>query len=213
MAVAGALFVFYVLMHMYGNLKVFWGREAFNGYAHHLRVLGEPILPYAGFLWIFRALLILALLVHVGFGLHLWGKARRARPERYTVKRTVAATLSSKAMRWGGVALLLFLVWHLLQFTILKFNVGSGDVGKHDPYGLVVASFNVWWCVLIYLVALACLGMHLHHGVWSAAQTLGFTSTAASRRLWKLAGLVIALVVSVGFALPPLAILFGLIGK
>lgn len=213
MAVAGLLFVFYVIMHMYGNLKVFQGRETFNGYAHHLRVLGEPILPYSGFLWIFRALLLIALLVHAGFGIHLWASANRARPTRYVVKRTVAATMSSKMMRWGGITLLAFLIWHLLQFTIMKFNVGSDHVADHDPYGLVISSFKVWWCVLIYLIALFALGMHLHHGVWSAGQTLGLTNTAASRRLWKLAGLAIALIVSIGFALPPLAIVTGMIGK
>ena len=65
MAVAGLLFVFYVLMHMYGNLKLFAGQEAFDGYAHHLRILGEPILPYSGFLWIFRLLLLTALITLV----------------------------------------------------------------------------------------------------------------------------------------------------
>lgn len=214
MALAGLLFTFYVLMHMYGNLKLFAGQAAFDGYAHHLRILGEPILPYEGFLWLFRILLLVALAVHVGAGMHLWAKANKARSTRYQVKRAVAATASSKAMRFGGVALFLFLIWHLLQFTIIKFNV-NGDYSEaalgNSPYRLVVASFQEWWVVLIYLVAVICLALHLHHGVWSAGQTLGLTSTASARRLWKLAGLVLALVVGIGFILPPLGVLFGVI--
>lgn len=211
MAVAGLLFVFYVLMHMYGNLKLFAGQAAFDGYAHHLRVLGEPILPYSGFLWIFRTLLLLALVVHVASAIATWKAANHARTTKYVVKRAAAASFSSKMMRWGGVALLAFLVWHLLQFTILKFNVGDDDINTHSPYQLVVSSFQEWWVVLIYLVAVFALAMHLHHGVWSAGQTLGLTNTASQRRMWKLAGLVIAAVVGIGFILPPLAVLFGII--
>lgn len=224
MALAGLLFVFYVLMHMYGNLKILWGAEAFNGYAHHLRILGEPILPYEGFLWLFRLLLLAALFVHVGLALPLWSRANKARSTRYVVKRTVRATFASKMMRWGGVALLAFIVFHLLQFTILKFNVGSGqfpdtvvDPTTHEtianPYPLVVSSFQVWWVVLIYALAMFALAMHLRHGVWSAGQTLGLTGTPAKARAWNLAGIAIAAIVSIGFIVPPLAILFGLVGK
>ncbi|NTV09589.1 MAG: hypothetical protein HGA47_02330 [Zoogloea sp.] len=87
MAFSGLLFVFYVLMHMYGNLKIFAGQEAFDGYAHHLRTLGEPILPYTGFLWIFRAVLILALVTHAGSAYWLWTKANGARSTKYLVKK------------------------------------------------------------------------------------------------------------------------------
>lgn len=214
MALAGLLFVFYVLMHMYGNLKLLFGQKAFDDYAHHLRTLGEPILPYSGFLWLFRLLLITALLVHVGFALHLWSKANRARSSRYVVKKAVAATVSSKMMRWGGIALLLFLVFHLIHFTILKPNFNSGEtVVEGSPYSLVVAAFKLWWVVAIYLLAMIALGMHLHHGVWSAAQTLGLTQTAKSRATAKALGVLVALVVAVGFAIPPLAILFKIVGN
>lgn len=213
MALAGLLFVFYVLMHMYGNLKLFGGQVAFDEYAHHLRTLGEPILPYSGFLWLFRLLLIAALLVHVGAAFHMWSKAGAARDTKYVVKKAVAATASSKMMRWGGVALLVFLVWHLLQFTILKFNVGDESAAAvgDSPYKLVVSSFQEWWVVLIYAIGVFALTMHLHHGVWSAGQTLGLTNNASQRRLWKLAGAVLAAVVGIGFILPPLAVLFGVI--
>lgn len=214
MAVTGALFVFYVLMHMYGNLKVFAGQEAFDGYAHHLRTIGEPILPYAGFLWLFRLLLIGSLIGHAYSAFYLWSRANGARSRRYAVKQAGSAAFRSKAMRWGGVALLAFLIFHLVQFTISKVNFNSdftaADIGD-SPYKLVVASFGLWWVVLIYLVALAALGLHLHHGVWSASQTLGLTTTPSARARAKTAAVFISALVAVGFALPPLAILFGLV--
>jgi succinate dehydrogenase / fumarate reductase cytochrome b subunit len=210
MAVSGALFVFYVLLHMYGNLKIFGGVEAFDEYALHLRTLLTPILPFGGFLWLFRALLVVALVVHAYAAFWLWSRANGARSTRYVAKAAARATVRSRMMRWGGIALVLFLVWHLLQFTILKFNVGSRAAGE-SAGALVISSFQVWWVVVLYLLALVALGMHLWHGVWSAAQTLGWTSTATARRNAKATGAVISLVTTIGFALPPLAILFGIV--
>ena len=214
MAVTGALFVFYVLAHMYGNLKVFGGQSAFDEYAHHLRTIGEPILPYKGFLWVFRAALILALVGHAYSAFYLWSRARGARADRYAVRMAGYAAWRSKAMRWGGVALLAFLVFHLVEFTTNKVNfngsVSAATIGD-SPYRLVVASFQLWWVVLIYLVALAALGLHLHHGVWSASQTLGWTTSPAARARAKAVAIAIAAVVVVGFALPPLFILFGIV--
>ena len=189
MALSGLLFVLYVLMHMYGNLK---------------------ILPYSGFLWLFRALLVVALVTHAGSAYWLWSKANGARSTKYQVKKAVEASLSSKMMRWGGTFLLLFLVFHLLQYTTNSIQVNGAF---ESPYQRVVAGFSVWWVVVIYLLALFALGMHLHHGVWSASQTLGLTGTPKARRHAKLTGLAVALIVGVGFALPPLAILFGLVKK
>jgi succinate dehydrogenase / fumarate reductase cytochrome b subunit len=214
MALTGALFVFYVVAHMYGNLKVFAGQEAFDGYAEHLRTLGEPILPYSGFLWLFRVALLLSLVGHAYAAFSLWSRANGARTTRYAVRRTGALAWRSRTMRWGGVALLVFLVFHLAQFTIVKPNlnpdVSTAEIGE-SPYRLVVASFQLWWVVVIYLLALVALALHLHHGVWSAAQTLGLTSSASARQTAKTLGVFLAALVVVGFALPPLAILFGLV--
>lgn len=214
MAVTGALFVLFVLMHMYGNLKVFAGRQAFDEYAHHLRTIGEPILPYSGFLWVFRLTLLLSLVGHAWSAFALWGRARGARSSRYAVPSATMMAWRSKAMRWGGVALLLFLVWHLVQFTIVRPNVNPDvpDAAIGDsPYALVVASFQVWWVVLVYLLALAALGLHLQHGVWSAAQTLGWTGSPAAARIAKVTATAIAAVTALGFALPPLFILAGVV--
>ncbi len=214
MALSGALFVLYVVLHMYGNLKVFGGQEAFDSYAHHLRTLGEPMLPYSGFLWVFRLLLIVSLIAHAYSAFYLWRKANEARTTRYAVRLAGGQALRSKMMRWGGVTLLVFVVFHLVQFTVPKVNFNSSVPDSQiagSPYALVVAAFQLWWVVLIYLVALAALGMHLHHGVWSAAQTMGLTNTPKARANAKALGTFVAAFVVVGFALPPLAILFGFV--
>ena len=125
MAVSGFVFLGFVLAHMYGNLKAFAGHDAFNEYAHHLRVLGEPMLPHEGALWILRLGLILSLVVHVYCAVVLWRRAARARTTKYVMKKDTGATRASLMMRWGGVTILVFLIWHLLNFTIPGINVAG----------------------------------------------------------------------------------------
>lgn len=209
MAVSGIVFLGYVLIHMYGNLKAFAGHDAFNEYAHHIREFGEPILPYSGFLWIVRVGLIASLVVHVACAVALWRRAAKARPVKYVKKKNVGSSFSSRTMRWGGLALLIFVIWHLLHFTIPKVNPAGGET--NDPYLLLVDSFDLWWMTLIYLAAMVALGLHLHHGTFSALQTLGFTNSAASRTRARIAGWVVAIVIAGGFSLTPLFILLGVI--
>ncbi|ABL83051.1 MULTISPECIES: succinate dehydrogenase cytochrome b subunit [unclassified Nocardioides] len=211
MAASGLLFILFVLMHMYGNLKAFGGHDTYNEYAEHLRTFGEPILPREGLLWILRVGLLAALVLHVYSALALWHRAGKARTTKYVVKKNLASSLSSRTMRWGGVAILLFVVWHLINFTIGKVNVSGG--ATNDPYNLLVDSFNSWWLTVIYLVAMLALGMHLQHGVWSAAQTLGLTNNARARRNAKSLGWIIAVVVAGGFSLVPIFVLAGVIEK
>src|SRR3954447_6831160 len=105
MAVSGLIMVGYLILHMYGNLKALQGQEAFDEYAHHLRTFGEPMLPHEGLLWIIRAVLLLSIIGHAYAAFTLWGRANKARTQKYVVKKAVAATLSSKMVRWGGVTL------------------------------------------------------------------------------------------------------------
>lgn len=211
MAISGLIFIGFVLTHMYGNLKAFAGHDAFNEYAHHLRTFGEPMLPYTGLLWIIRVVLLGSLVVHVSCALALWRRAQHARPVKYVMKKNSHSTWASHLMRWGGVTLLLFIVWHLLNFTIGKINVTGGDT--NDPYNLLVDSFDTWWLTLIYLVAMAMLGAHLHHGFWSSMQTMGLTNNERSRARAKTVGLVLALIITVGFSLVPIFVLAGVITK
>jgi succinate dehydrogenase / fumarate reductase cytochrome b subunit len=210
MAVSGIVFIGYLILHMYGNLKVFAGQSAFDEYAHHLRVFGEPLLPENGLLWVVRVVLIISLLVHAAAAFKLWARASGARTTKYQVKKAVAASLSSRVMRWGGVALLLFVIFHILHLTTHTINPG-GD--PESPYQRMVNGFSPenWWVPVVYLLAMAALAMHLRHGVWSAAQTLGFTNSATARARWNLVGYVTALVIAGGFALVPLSVLFGIV--
>ncbi|QQR99799.1 MAG: succinate dehydrogenase cytochrome b subunit [Austwickia sp.] len=220
MAISGLYFVFFVLFHMWGNLKIlpiFGGVHSYDEYAHHLRTMLEPILPYTGFLWLFRLSLIAAVALHIWSALTLWGRASGARRAKYSVKSTVQRTFSSQAMRWGGIALLMFILFHLAQFTVVKFTGDGrrgGDFvreGMESPGALLIASFQIWWVFLIYLLAMVALALHLHHGTWSAFQTLGWTNTAKSRATAKACGLAIATIVALGFLLPPFLILLGVV--
>jgi succinate dehydrogenase / fumarate reductase cytochrome b subunit len=211
MAVSGTIFIGFVLLHMYGNLKAFAGHDSFNEYAEHLRTFGEPILPYSGMLWIIRAALIISLVVHVAAAFALWRRAHRARSVKYVMKKNNHSTKASHLMRWGGVTLLLFIVWHLLNFTIGKVNITGG--ATDDPYNLMVDSFSTWWMTLIYLVAMAMLGAHLHHGIWSSLQTMGLTNTAGSRVRAKQFGFVLAVIIAGGFSIVPIFVLAGVISK
>jgi succinate dehydrogenase / fumarate reductase cytochrome b subunit len=211
MAASGIIFIGFVLLHMYGNLKAFSGHDAYNEYAEHLRVLGEPMIPREGALWIIRSVLIVSLVVHVACAAALWKRARRARRTPYVMKKNVASSLSSRTMRWGGLTLLLFIIWHLINFTIGKVNVSGGST--NDPYNLLVDTFDTWWMTVIYLVAMLTLAMHLHHGVWSSAQTLGLTNNTRARRNAKTLGWIVAVVVAGGFSLVPIFVLAGVITK
>jgi len=209
MAASGVFFIGFVLTHMYGNLKAFGGQDAYDEYAQHLRTLGTPTLPYAGLLWMMRVGLIVSLVVHVTAAVTLWRRARKARPVKYVMKKRTGATFASLMMRWGGVAILLFVIWHLLNFSIGRVNVTGGPTD--DPYNLLVDSFQTWWLTLIYLVAMAMLGAHLHHGIFSATQTLGLTGNVRTRTLSKRVAFTLAVIIAGGFSLVPLGVLFGVI--
>ncbi|MET0694486.1 MAG: succinate dehydrogenase, partial [Propionibacteriaceae bacterium] len=130
MAVSGLIMIGYLLAHMYGNLKVFAGQASFDGYAHHLRTLGEPILPHTGLLWIIRVVLLAAIIAHFYAALTLWSRARKARggSKRYQTtknKRGVQRSYASFTLRWGGVVILLFVIFHLLHFTWNTIHPGG----------------------------------------------------------------------------------------
>ena len=211
MAVTGIIFIGFVLVHMYGNLKAFAGHDSFNEYAEHLREIGEPLLPHEGLLWILRAVLVVAVIVHVACAAALWRRAKAARSVSYVVKKNRHSTFSSHWMRWGGIALLLFIVWHLLNFTVVKVNPQGG--ATNDPYNLLVDTFDTWWMTLIYLAALLALGLHLRHGIWSAAQTLGLTNNDRARRNANILGYGFAILIAGGFSLVPIFVLAGVIEK
>ena len=215
MAVSGLIMIGFLLAHMYGNLKIYAGPQAFDEYSHHLRVLGEPMLPYGGALWIIRIVLLVSIIAHVYSAATLWRRDRRARggTSRYVSKKGrkgVQRTYASFTMRWGGIVVLLFVIYHLLQLTL--HLVGPGDGGPdNSPYVRVVSGFQVWWLVVCYTIALLAVGFHLRHGTWSALTTLGANTSPATRRRLNILAYLVALAVTVGFLLVPYAILFGVV--
>jgi succinate dehydrogenase / fumarate reductase cytochrome b subunit len=199
---------------MYGNFKVFAGEAAFNEYAHHLRVLGEPLLPHTGALWILRVVLLVSVFAHMYAAFVLWARARQARGgvQRYHSRRGrggVQRTYASFTLRWGGLVIALFVVYHLMHLT---WNIIAPGGPAPAPYDRVVNGFRIWTVVLIYTVAMVAVGFHLRHGTWSALTTLGANVSSLARRRLNLLAYAVAGVVTIGFLLPPYAIVFGLVG-
>ena len=216
LAVSGLIMVGYLLLHMYGNLKIFAGQEAFDGYAHHLRTFGEPMLPYEGLLWIVRVVLLGAIIAHVYSAATLWKRNKRAAGyvgrKRYQSPRGtkgIQRSYASFTMRWGGVVVLLFVIYHLLHLTA---NIVHPGGASDSPYQRVVNGFEIWWVVLTYTIAMLAVGFHLWHGVWSALTTLGanHSATRTGSRLTPLAWVISGLI-TIGFLLPPWAILLGFV--
>ena len=207
MAASGLLLVGFVLGHLAGNLKVFLGAETFNGYAEWLREIGHPLLPHNGALWIARVVLLAAVLVHIQSAWSLTLLNRKARPQRYHTLTPQQATYASRTMRWGGVIVLLFVLYHLAHFT-WGLSWAHPDFEAGDPYHNFVVGFRVWWVVAFYVVAQAALGLHLYHGFWSAFQTLGWDHRLirGSRRPVAAA---IAVVVSLGNIALAVSVLMG----
>lgn len=214
MAVSGLIMVAFLLAHMYGNLKIFSGEEAFNDYATHLRTIGEPILPHAGALWIIRVVLLGSVFLHIYAALTLWRRNRVAGGysggRRYQSKKNrlgIQRSYASFTMRWGGVTIALFIVFHLLNLTTNTIHPGGATA---SPYGRAINSFDHWWLVLFYAIAMIAVGFHLWHGAWSAFTTLGqnHSSTRRASNLNTMA-IIVAVVITIGFLLPPFAVLFG----
>jgi succinate dehydrogenase / fumarate reductase cytochrome b subunit len=214
MAITGLILIGYLLAHMYGNLKIFAGAEAFNAYAHHLRILGEPLLPRTGALWIIRVVLIISVLAHMYAAFNLWSRAHRARGgmRRYHSNKSrtgVQRTYASYTLRWGGVVILLFVIYHLLHLT---WNVIHPGGAAAEPYERVVNGFQIWSVVLAYTIAVIAVGFHVRHGIWSALTTLGANTSSLARQRLNVFAYAVAGVLAVGFLLPPFAILFGFVG-
>jgi len=205
MAVTGLVLYVFVVVHMIGNLKFFTGSEHFDSYAKWLRTIGQPLLLHGMYLWIQRGVLFIALVLHIWSAWSLARISHSARPVHYSRRKDVQATLAARTMRWGGIAILLFIVFHLLEFT-------TGTLGQHyvkgDVYDNVVNAFKHWYLVVVYLLAIGALCMHLYHGVWSATQTLALTKPRINKAIRSFS-IVSAAVIFLGFMAVPVAVLAG----
>jgi succinate dehydrogenase / fumarate reductase cytochrome b subunit len=209
MALTGFIGYGFVIAHMIGNLKVFQGREHFNDYAEFLRTVGEPALPYAGLLWVLRIVLLAAVVLHVWMAIELTRIDFAGRPVKYEQKGAVQASFASMTLRWGGIAIFLFLIYHLMHFTWGVAAVHPTFV-KGDAYNNVIYGFQNPLNVVVYMLALGALGMHLYHGVWSMFQSLGLNSQRTNG-IWRGLAVISAIGLFLGFALVPLSVIFQLI--
>ncbi len=206
MAISGVIWIGYLALHMWGNLHFFQGQEAFNHYAEFLREVGYPVFTYAQILWVIRVVILAAIAVHVWAAVMLLRMAQHARSTSYAVTRVVQANYATRFMRIGGVVILLFILFHLAQFTWGWVT----DFEHSDPYTNLIVGFSNPLIVFFYLIALAALALHLFHGVWSMFQTLGWNNRDWDGFFRGLA-IFIAVVIPVGFAVVPLSITFGLV--
>jgi succinate dehydrogenase cytochrome b subunit len=208
MAASGLLLTGFVVLHAWGNAKLFQGAEHFNAYARFLREVGEPILPHEGALWLMRMGLLLAVGLHILTAWQLTRQGVSARPMNYAQRRVTAGGFTAPVMRVSGALIALFAIYHLLHLTT---GTAHPAYVPGDAYHNVVAGFRQWPVSLVYVVAVLALGAHLRHGIWSAMQSLGLTG-AATDRLWRAVSIAIALAVTAVNVSIPIAVLAGLLG-
>jgi succinate dehydrogenase / fumarate reductase cytochrome b subunit len=208
MAITGVVLYGFVIIHMIGNLKIFEGAEGFNHYSHFLRVVGEPALPAGTILWLIRIVLLVSLVLHVTAAIQLTRIDTAGRPQAYKKVRRKQASFASLTLRYGGAAIFFFVVYHLMHFTIGSVHP---NFIEGNPYNNVVVGFaGQPVIVAVYLLAVAALGMHLYHGVWSALQTLGLNNRN-NDRLFRGVAVLSGLGLFAGFATVPILVLLGMI--
>ncbi|HET7599824.1 MAG TPA: succinate dehydrogenase cytochrome b subunit [Gemmatimonadales bacterium] len=201
MAVTGVIWVAYLITHVLANLTVFAGPSLINRYSAMLHASGPA-------LWAARIVLIAAIVLHVAAAIQLTARRHAARPVGYVRREPQVSTLASRTIRWGGALILVFLVVHLLHFTTGTIHP---DFVEGDPFHNVVVGFRNPWMVLFYLIAMAAVGLHLYHGIWSSGKTLGVTPPSP-RPLRRPVAAVLGGLIWLGFTLIPIAVYAGLVG-
>ena len=192
MALTGLAFTGFLAGHLAGNLTIYGGKAAFNGYAEKLHALG-PLLK------VFELGLITLAVVHILTGLWLFLQNRKARPVRYTLDTSSGGrTLSSRTMPYTGLIILAFVVFHLTNFTF-------ADKTKTTIFDIVSAAFASPIHVGIYVAAMIVVGVHVRHGFWSAFQSLGANHPKFMPALSALS-VAAGLLVGFGFGLLPIFI-------
>jgi succinate dehydrogenase / fumarate reductase, cytochrome b subunit len=208
MAVSGIILLGFVVGHMVGNLKVYQGREWLYMYAQGLRQFGLPFFSDGQLLWAVRIVLLAALLIHIIAAFLLVRRSRAARAVGYTkYDNDLAFSYASRTMLWGGVIILLFVVYHLLHLT---FGTAHPDFNHADPYHNFVIGFQSVPVSLAYIAAMIPLGLHMYHGFWSMLQSLGANNPSYARFRRPVAAFL-AIIVVVGNISFPVAVLTGIL--
>lgn len=210
MAVTGFILIGFVVGHMFGNLKIYYGEEKFNAYAVWLREVGSPALGHEQFLWLVRIVILSATMLHIIAAVQLTRMSWAARPLNYEQKQAIQATYASRTMRWGGVIIALFVIYHILHFTLGRVGFAPGQFQPLSVYRNVVSGFSVWYVSGFYIAAMVAIGFHLYHGVWSMFQTLGLNGASTTRFIRALAA-VLSVAVVLGNISVPTAVLAGFI--
>jgi succinate dehydrogenase / fumarate reductase cytochrome b subunit len=201
MAVTGLLMVAYLITHVLANLLVFQGPDKINAYSRFLHGTG-------GALWAARLVLLAALVLHIVAALQLTRRRQAARPVGYAGGRQPqVSTLASRTIRWGGVLILVFLVYHILHFTL---GTVHRSFVEGDPYHNVVAGFGNPLVVVFYEIALVAVGLHLYHGIWSSGRSLG-VSAPSPHPIRRQLALALSVIVWAGFTVIPLAVYAGVL--
>jgi succinate dehydrogenase cytochrome b subunit len=202
MAVTGSFLIIFLIVHLIGNLTLYFGAETFNQYVETLDVI-KPLIR------IIELVLLTAFILHIFNGIRLWIENKKAKQNKYQVNASSEnSTLFSRTMFVTGSIVFIFLVLHLGTF-FWRFNV-------HDPSGLadqslyfnvVTGFFQIWWYVILYVIAVILLGFHLNHGFQSAFQTFGWNHKKYTPLIKKL-GTLYAIIMAVGFASMPIYFFF-----
>ncbi len=209
MALTGLLLFGFVVVHLLGNLQIFAGRAAINDYGEKLRSF-EPLL------WVARIGLIVVALAHVATAMRLVRLNEAARPIAYVKQASRQVRKQTRFMWTGGLVVLAYTLFHLAHFTWGWLHpqhyhavekLADGRV-RHDVYAMMARGFRVWWVSVAYLAAMACLALHLCHGIPSFFQTLGLDHSRYERAIERL-GPAVATLIFVGYASIPVAVLLG----
>jgi len=226
MALTGVILIGFVVVHLVGNLQIFQDPDHLNGYAQFLHQLG-PLL------WVARIGLIAAVVLHIWAATVLTLENKQARGTEYGFKHTIQATFASRAMRWSGVVVLAFVIYHLAHFTwgvvqtetfketpplnhyamandyrVAGFTVVKAGADVANVYNMVVLGFQKKAVALFYIIAVGLLSIHLLHGFDSLFQTLGLRSAKWSATLHKVAVAFCAIYFLANLAIPG-AVLLG----
>lgn len=208
MALTGIGLMGFVFAHMVGNLKMYQGRAAYDSYAETLRYLLYPIMPAYGVLWLFRIGLITMFALHIHSAYTLTRMNHRARPVKYQSSRDyIAVSFASRTMRWTGIIIGLYVLFHLADLTL---GWANPDYVYGAAYDNLVASLERPWVAAIYMLSNIALGIHLFHGGWSMFQSLGLNNPRynSARKAFAAGFAVIVTVANLSF---PIAVLAGLV--
>ena len=202
MAVTGSFLIIFLIVHLIGNLTLYFGADAFNGYVLTLDVI-KPLIR------IIELVLLTAFILHIFNGFRLWLENKRARSVNYKVSGSSEnSTLFSRTMFVTGSIVFIFLVLHLGTF-FWRFNVHDpqGLADHHLYFDIVTGFFQMWWYAILYIIAVILLGFHLNHGFQSAFQTFGWNHKKYTPLVKKL-GTLYAIIMAVGFASMPIYFFF-----